>query len=132
MPTHDIVCMLIHFSRVQLCATLWTVAYQVPLIMGFSRQEYWRGLPWPPPGNLPDPGITPRSLMSHALTGRFFTTSTTWKIPPRYWQKQFYNPSVGICGSDGYLKELIWRVTIIQKSQFKSMRDYVGCGWQVI
>jgi len=45
----------------------------------FSRQEYWRGLPFPFPGDLPDPGIEPMSLMSPELAGRFFTTSTTWK-----------------------------------------------------
>ena len=48
-------------SRVQLFATPWTVAYQAPLSMGFSRQEYWSGLPFPSPGDLPDPGIEPRS-----------------------------------------------------------------------
>ena len=47
--------------------------------MGFSRQEYWGGLPCPPPGDLPDPGIKPESLMSPALAGGFFTTSATWK-----------------------------------------------------
>ena len=48
-------------SRVQLFATLWTVAPQAPLSMGFSRQEYWSGLPFPSPGDLPEPGIEPRS-----------------------------------------------------------------------
>ena len=48
-------------SRVQLLATPWTVAHQAPLSMGFSRQEYWSGLPLPSPGDLPDPGIEPRS-----------------------------------------------------------------------
>ena len=48
-------------SRVQLFATLWTVAHQAPLSMGFSRQEYWSGLPFPFPGDLPNPGIEPRS-----------------------------------------------------------------------
>ena len=48
-------------SRVQLFATPWTVAYQAPLSMGFSRQEYWNGLPFPSPGDLPNPGIEPRS-----------------------------------------------------------------------
>ena len=48
-------------SRVQLFATSWTVAYQVPQSMGFSRQDYWSGLPFPSPGDLPDPGIEPRS-----------------------------------------------------------------------
>ena len=53
--------MLSHFSRVQFFASLWTVAHQTPLSMGFSRQEYWSGLPCPPPGNLPDPEIKPVS-----------------------------------------------------------------------
>ena len=44
-------------SRVRLFATPWTVAHQAPLSMGFSRQEYWSGLPFPSPGNLPNPGI---------------------------------------------------------------------------
>ena len=47
--------------------------------MGFSRQEFWSGLPCPPPGDLPDPGIKPEFLTSPALAGRFFTTSTTWE-----------------------------------------------------
>ena len=49
------------FSRVRLFATPWTVASQAPPFMGFSRQEYWNGLPFPSPGDLPDPGIKPRS-----------------------------------------------------------------------
>ena len=57
--------------------TLWTVAHQAPLSMGFPRQEYWSELPFPSPGDLPDPGIELTSLISPALTGRFFTTSTT-------------------------------------------------------
>ena len=48
-------------SRVRLFVTLWTVAHQAPLSMGFSRQEYWSGLPFPSPGDLPDAGIKPRS-----------------------------------------------------------------------
>ncbi|ELR53965.1 hypothetical protein M91_16140, partial [Bos mutus] len=50
---------------------------QALLSMGFSRQEYWSGLPFPPPGDLPDLGIEPMSLISPALAGGFFTTSTT-------------------------------------------------------
>ncbi|ELR52587.1 hypothetical protein M91_18885, partial [Bos mutus] len=50
---------------------------QAPLSMGFSRQEYWSGLPFPPPGTLPNPGIEPVSLKSPALAGGFFTTSAT-------------------------------------------------------
>ena len=49
-------CVLSHFSHVQFFVTLWTVAHQAPLSMGFSRQEYWSGLPRSPPGDLPDPG----------------------------------------------------------------------------
>ena len=55
-------------SRVQLFATLWTVAHQAPLSMGFSRQEYWSGLPFPFPGDLPNPGIEPRSPALQAYT----------------------------------------------------------------
>ena len=55
--------------------TPWTVAHQAPLSMEFSRQEYWSGLTCPPPGDLPDPGIEPTSLMSPALVGGFLTNS---------------------------------------------------------
>ena len=58
----------------------WTVAHQAPLSMGFSRQEYWSGLPFPPPEDIPNSGMEPQSLVSPALAGGFFTTSTIWKI----------------------------------------------------
>ena len=67
--------MLSHFSHVWFFATLWTIACQTPLSMGFSRQGYWSGLPCPTPGDLPDSRIEP-SLMSPALAGGFFNTST--------------------------------------------------------
>ena len=73
-------CMLRRFSRVQLFATLWTIALQAPLSMEFSRQEYCSGLPCPPPGDLPNPGIELASLPSPALAGRFFTASATWEV----------------------------------------------------
>ena len=57
--------------------TLWAVAHQALLSMGFSRQEYWSGFSWPLPGDLPDPGTEPKSLMSPAFAGRFFATSAT-------------------------------------------------------
>ena len=60
---------LSHFSCVQHFATPWTAAHQAPLSMGFSRQEYWSGLPCPPPGDLSDPGIEPVSLTSPSLAG---------------------------------------------------------------
>ena len=75
-------CMLSPFSHVQLFVTLWTVALQTPLSMGFSRPEYLTGLPYPPSGDLPDPTIKPESLMSPALAGGFFTTRTTWEDHP--------------------------------------------------
>ena len=64
-------CTLCQFNHVQLFSTPWTVARLTSLSMGFSRQEYWSGLPCLPPGELPDPGIEP---VSPALAGRFFTT----------------------------------------------------------
>ena len=64
-----------------LCDPMDYIACQAPLSMGFSRQEHWSGLPCPPPGDLPDPGMEPASLMSPALAGRFFTTSATWEAP---------------------------------------------------
>ena len=73
-------CALSRFSHVRLFETLWTVAHQAPLSMGFSRQEYWSGLPCPPPGDLPDPRTEPRSLLSPELAGRFFSTSTTLAV----------------------------------------------------
>ena len=57
----------------------WTVALQAPLFMGFSRQKLWGWLSFPPPRNLPNPGIEPMSDICHALTSWFFTTSATWE-----------------------------------------------------
>ena len=68
--------MLSHFSHVRLLVTPWTVAHQAPLSMGFSRQEYWSGLPFPSPGDLSKPGIKPGSP---ALSGGFFASSVPGK-----------------------------------------------------
>ena len=68
---HVCACVLSCFSRIQFCATLRTIAYQAALSMGFSRPEYWSGLPCSPPGDLPDPRIEPVSLMSPALASMF-------------------------------------------------------------
>ena len=73
------VCVLSRFSHAQLFATPWTVAHQAPLSMGLSRQEYWRGLPCPPPWDLPNTGIQPMSLMSSTLPSGFFASTTTWE-----------------------------------------------------
>ena len=67
------------FSHVWLFATLWTIARQAPLSTGFSRQECWSGLPCPPSGDLPDPGIKPMCLTSPALASGLFITSATWE-----------------------------------------------------
>ena len=64
-------------------ASLWTVAHHAPLSMGFSRQEYWSGLPCLSPGDLPNPRVKPASLVSPVLTSRFFITSATWEALPQ-------------------------------------------------
>ena len=74
--------MLSSFSHVSLFVTPWSIACQAPLSMGFSRKEYWNGLPFPPQGYLHDPDIKLASIMFPALVGRFFTTSTT-REPPK-------------------------------------------------
>ena len=76
-------------------ATPWTVVRQAPLSMGFSRQEYWSGLPFPTPGDLPDPGIEPASLVSPALAGGFFTTA-----PPGKLKRKMVMPISQGCGGD--------------------------------
>ena len=84
---------LSRFSHVQLCATPRTVAQGAPLSRGFSRQEYWSGSPCPPPGDLPNPGIKPESLLSPAKAGRFFTPGSTGEAlkPP-------YDPGIPLLG----------------------------------
>ena len=72
--------LLSRFSRVRLFATPWNVAHQAPPFMGFSRQEYWSGLPFPS-GDLPDPGIEPRSPALQADTGRCFNLWATREAP---------------------------------------------------
>ena len=69
-------CVLVMQSRLTLCKS-----QTVPLSMGFSRQEFWSGLPFPSPGDLPNPGIEPTSPEAPASEGGFFTTSTTWETP---------------------------------------------------
>ena len=79
MDTEDVYMCCQPLSHVQLFATPWTIACQAPLIVEFSRQEYWRGLPFPTPRDLPDLGIEPTSVVSPALAGRFFTTEPPGK-----------------------------------------------------
>ena len=77
-------CVLSHHRHVWPFATIWTVAHQAFLSMGFSRQKYWSELPCPLPRDLLDPGIKASSLSSLALAGRFFTTSAPWEYYGRY------------------------------------------------
>ena len=79
-------------SHVQLFATPWTVAYHAPQFMEFSRQEYWSGLPFPSPRDLPDPGMEP---VSPALEGRYFTTLSPGK--PNVLQSTKYEKECSSC-----------------------------------
>ena len=96
------VCVLCH---IWLFMTPWTVVFQAPLCMKFSRQEYWSGLPFPTPGDLPDPGIKPTSLVSPALAGGFFITAPCGK-PLSLYQKMPESgvsdiiPFRGICAAN--------------------------------
>ena len=69
-------------NHVQLFVILWNVAHQAPQSMGFSRQEYWSGLPFPSPGDLPNPGNESRSPVSPALASESFTTEPPYVISP--------------------------------------------------
>ena len=81
-PSIPVSCVDVDMLRcVRLFVTLWAVAHQAPLSMGFSRQEYWSGWPYPPPGDLPDPGIKPMFLSSPALASIFFTTGGILEAP---------------------------------------------------
>ena len=82
---HWLICMFVQLlSHIQLFATPWIVAHQDPLSMEFSRHERWSGLPFPTPGDLPDPETKPASLVSPALASGFFTTGP----PGPHWVTQ--------------------------------------------
>ena len=120
------------FSCVRLSATPWTAACQVPLSMGFPRQEQWIGLPFLSTRDLPNPGIQPVSLMSPALAGGFFTTSATWEGPIKNTKIQ----SFGLCGrGQGWddLGEWHWNMYIIicetnRQSRFDAWYRMLGAG----
>ena len=83
---HIIECMLSRLVMTNSFETLWTVAHQAPLSMGFPRQEYWSGLPFPSPGELPNPGIEPMSPQGQAFhhcgsTGLYNKRQTVWLDP---------------------------------------------------
>ena len=85
----------------------WTVACQSPLSMGFSRQEYCSGLPYPTPGDLPDPGIETVSLKSPALASMFFTTSGAWVIVVNIMSETLFSPIFTVNTNGTYLSELL-------------------------
>ena len=108
-------CKLSCFSLVRLFATLWTVAHQASLSMGFSRQEYWSGLPCPPPGDLTDPGIEPASPVAPAL----WATS----LPLSHWG----SPYISI-----YMYKKKWRrqwqpTPVFLPGESQGPRSLVGC-----
>ena len=81
-------CMLSCFSHVQLCVqTLWAIAHQAPLSMGFSRQEYWSALLYSPPGGLPDPGIKPAFFMDTCIGRWVLHHSASWVGFTQFWPK---------------------------------------------
>ena len=115
-------------SYVWLFATLWTIAHQAPLSMGFARQEYWSRSPFPPPGDLPNPGIEHVSPVSPILAGRFFTSWAreviggrdlamklcTCRSLPRRWQYRVEGPGLILAPS----------FTTLVKSQKLSMHQF--------
>ena len=111
--------MLSHFSSVRLFVTIWTIAHQARLAMGFSRQEYWSGLSCPPPWHLSDPGIEPLSLESPALAGRFFTTSTTEKP----WHSWLLTPRA----KSSYLESVWSSLTLLKVSTFSG--QFLSLKW---
>ena len=96
------VCVSVHAqSCLTLCGPMDCIAHQALLSMEFSRGEYWSGLPYPTPGDLPDPRVEPTSLVSLALEGAFFTTVLPGKSRASHREKQFLLPAKGellFCG----------------------------------
>ena len=111
LPTH--MCTLCHFSSVWLFATLWMVAHQTFLSMGFFRQEYWHGLPCPSPGGLPVLGIEPMSPTAHALQADSFGLSHQGspKLDIRPLHKLSVDLGCGLTGVEG-TSNPVWRVSL--------------------
>ena len=81
VPTASTTALVLVLSHSVMSDSLWTVAYEVPPSMEFSRQGYWSRLPFPPPGDLPDSGIEPVSFTAPALAGEFFPSGTWENVP---------------------------------------------------
>ena len=115
--------LLSHFSHVQLCVTPWTIARQAPLSMGSSREEYWSGLPCPPPGDLTNPGAEPSSLLSPVLADRLPVRGHKWPG----WPWRDCPSQVQITARDGkYLT--LEHIFQTQTNQFRTQLLY----WAVI
>ena len=99
-------------SHVRLFVTPQTVALWAPLSMGFPWQEYWRGLPFPSTGELPNPGMKPQSLVSATVAARFFTISATWGFFWRFlitFAKMLYPNKITFTGSRVRIWTYLWR-----------------------
>ena len=107
--------MLSCLSHFQPFATLWAVARQASSVHGFSRKEYWSGLSFPSPGDLPDPGIKPVSLKSPELADWFFSNSTTQKT-----QVYVYWSFVSHCSISLSLRRGLWKPQICSQLRQKS------------
>ena len=132
-------CVMNCFSDVWLFAIPWTVACQAPLSVGFSRQEYWSGLPCPPPGDLPNPGIKPGSLISRALASRFFTTSAMLTATGHYFSLLYSIPFVclyNMVNMEMHCLDLCFKEGLVpgavnvaaEPSAFSIFRDGLGRG----
>ena len=110
--------MLSCFSHVWLFATLWTIAYQAPLSIGFSRQEYWSGLPWLPPGDLPDPMMEPHISFVFCIGRQILYHSATWKALS--WSPAANPPSGGLKNLRFWLGKLPPEKCFYLLSQFLS------------
>ena len=124
------------WQSAQLFATSWTVARQAPLSMEFPRQEYWSGLPCPPTGDLPNPGIELPSLMSLALAGRFFTSSIICKAQESVWKWKWVTQScLTLCNPTdcivhGVLQARILEWVVLPFSRGSSQpRDLTQVSW---
>ena len=116
-------------SCVWLFVTPWTVTCQASLSMGLSQQEYWSELPFPPPGNLLDPGIEPMSTVATALAGRFFTTWAIWEANIMIAQLLQLCPTLWgpmDCSLPGSSVQGILQARILEKSAISSFR---GSSW---
>ena len=121
-------CMLSHFSHVWHFATLWTVASQALQSIGFSRKEYWSGLPFHPPGDLPHPGTEPMIPASPALAGRFWAT---WEALRSGKPLQKINRKYSPVEEERTERELKGRERVqMSPLTWSSTSLYKGCGWR--